>query len=140
MSFFSRIFDIESKVVKENKDDFEIQTIYDEILRRSFLRKGIENNFVTNDDENVFFKTLIMKLKESNLNPYNLYFELMSNKAFNVSYNGYPIGKIKLRGKKTYMQLLKGFYDNKGIKNKNVEEYIINISSWIKHINFCRKD
>lgn len=120
--------------------DEELQKIVVQILTKSITRKmGLGITFETSDDEDVFFRELVRHALDTRLNPNCFYFEPMSNKSFSVSYSGYPIGKIKLNGRKTYMQILKGLSGVKCFDDLSLEEYISHIPEWIKHIKYCLK-
>lgn len=119
----------------------QLQDIVVHILEKSITRKmGLNVIFETTNEEDAFFKELVKQSYEVKLNPLMFYFEPMSNKSFSVWYNSYPIGKIKLRGNKTYIQIFKGL---SGVKEENylsLEEYISHIPEWIKHIKYCLRN
>ena len=117
-----------------------LQKIVVQILTKSITRKmGIGVTFETTDEEDAFFRELVKQTIEAKLNPDLFYFEPMSDKSFSVQYQNYPIGKIKLTGRKTHMQILKGLYEIKSFDNLPLQEYILHIPEWIKHIQFCLK-
>lgn len=84
------------------------------------------------NDEEVFIKALLLKLHQNNLKPVSL--QRMSTKDISVNYSGYPIGKVKLQGKKTWMQILTGLHDHNKLENASLEEYIESIDLWITYI------
>ena len=102
--------------------------------------QGKQAAFETTNEEDAFFKELVKQTMEAELNPLLFYYEPMSNKSFSIQYNRYPIGKIKLKGRTTYMQILEGLTDVEEICNSSLEEYISHIPKWIKHIKFCLID
>jgi hypothetical protein len=121
-----------------NANDLRELTI--QILTRGVTRKlGYNISFETTNEEDLFFIELVKGILDSNLNPNLLYFEPMSNKGFSVSYSSYPIGKIKLRGRKSYIQVLKGLYSRKSFDDLSIQEYISHIPEWIKYIKYCIK-
>lgn len=121
--------------------DEDIQKTVIQILTQSVTRKmGIGISFQTNDTEDEFFRELVKKAIEVQLNPKLFCFEPMSNGSFSVSYGNYPIGKIKLNGSKTYMQVLKGLTGIKEFENLSLEECVSHIADWIRHIKYCLKD
>ncbi|MEH7342759.1 hypothetical protein V7122_02545 [Bacillus sp. JJ1532] len=85
------------------------------------------------DNEEIFIKNLLIKLNQSNEHG-ALKLRRMSDKAIDFSYNGFPIGRIKMHGNNTWMQILLSLYDFKQIENVSLEEYIENIDLWIKYI------
>lgn len=81
-------------------------------------------------DEELFFDKLLEK--STNLNGvFSL--ERLSNGTINVSYNRYPIGKIKLQGRKKYIMYLKNLYDPISVEGE-LEDLINQIDNWIKYI------
>lgn len=56
----------------------------------------------------------------------------MSNKALSVHSRHACIGKIKLQGRKTWMQYMVGLYDAEVAENKPLEEYIRLLKYWVK--------
>ncbi|WP_418302349.1 hypothetical protein [Lysinibacillus fusiformis] len=102
---------------------------YFEIVTRNLIESKYCD--ISNDEE-VFINYLLFKLQQSNLKSVNL--TRMSTKAISVSYNGYPIGKIKLQGKKTWMQILTSLYDHSTLENVLLEEYIDSVDLWIAYI------
>lgn len=127
-----KLFSIISNTkVPNNKQPYDdvISDEYFEIVTRNIVDSkycGISK------DEEIFIKYLLLKLNQNNLKSVSL--KRMSTKALDVSYNGYPIGKIKLQGKKTWMQILTSLYDQKKIDNTLLEEYINSIDLWITYI------
>lgn len=127
-----KLFSIISNTkVPSNKQPYDdvISDEYFEIVTRNIVDSkycGISK------DEEIFIKYLLLKLNQNNLKSVSL--KRMSTKALDVSYNGYPIGKIKLQGKKTWMQILTSLYDQKKIDNTLLEEYINSIDLWITYI------
>lgn len=111
------------------------------ILTRSFSRKkGTNASWETTDDENAFFRELIRQTEEAKLDPNSFYFEPMSDEGFSVRYASYPIGKIKLRGKTSYMQVLKGLSGVKDFDNLPLEACISHIPEWIRRIKYCLRN
>ncbi|MBD8037084.1 hypothetical protein H9635_10035 [Solibacillus sp. A46] len=84
-------------------------------------------------NEEDFIKHLLYKLNQNNLNKL-VKLNRMSNKTISFSYNSYPVGKIKLQGRKTWMQILTSPYDQERIEDASNHEYIEAIESWIDFI------
>lgn len=123
------------------KQDKKLQKIVIQILTESITEKmGFGVTFETSDEEDAFFRELVKCAICAKLNPNCFYFEPMSNRSFSVSYSGYPIGRIKLKGRKTYMQVLKGLSGVKEYHDLRLEEYVSYIPDWIKHIKYCLRD
>lgn len=121
-------------------ESISLQDVTIRILTRSITKKlGSGILFETTSEEDIFFAELVKQTYKAKLNPNLFYFEPMSNKSFSVSYKRYPIGKIKLNGRKTHMQILKGLQGVKRFDGLTLEEYISHIPDWIKHIKYCLK-
>ena len=119
----------------------KLQKTVTSILTGSISRKlGTGAKIEITDKENAFFKELVKQTEEAKLNPYSFYFEPMSDKSFSVRYGSYPIGKIKLNEKGSYIQVLKGLNGVKSFENLSLEEYLSYIPDWIRYIKFCLKD
>lgn len=87
------------------------------------------------ESEELFFNSLWNELGEQ-----NSFIELlrMSDGSISVQYKSYPIGKIRLQGKKHWMQILKSLYNNTTIQG-NVSLFIEHIPEWMKYIQkYCK--
>ncbi len=115
-----------------------LQNILINILTKSVKRKmGGGVAFETSDDEDKFFRKLILNALENNLEPKNFYFEPMSNKSFSIHYQDFPIGRIKLHGRKTYMQIINEPFGVNKLYDLSLDEYMTHIPEWIKYIEHC---
>lgn len=120
--------------------DEELQKIVVQILTRSVTRKmGLGVTFETTDNEDDFFRELVRQTVEAKLNPNLFYFEPMSNKSFSVYYQSYYIGKVKLRGKNQFIQVLgvRGAINSFSISAAN--DYQEVLLKWVKYIKHCIK-
>ena len=83
-----------------------------------------------NEQEQMFFDELMKALTDFSgvIRP-----QRMSNNALSVYYNSYPVGKIKLTGRKHWMQILKGLQTVKVIEGE-LDDFIQHIPEWIKYI------
>lgn len=88
--------------------------------------------FDINELEEQFFQELYNKVPMK-MNPLIHLFR-MSDGTLSVYYGTYPIGKIKLQGRKHWMQILKGLYTSKSIEG-NMNDFVSHIDDWIKYIN-----
>lgn len=133
---FKRIISIFSNAKDANSKqpyDGVVSNEYYEIVTRHIA--GSKYCSISNDEEK-FIKNLLLKLHQNNLKPVIL--ERMSTKTISVSFYNYPIGKIKLQGTKTWMQIL-SIHDQDKIENASLEEYIESIDLWIAHIKKINK-
>lgn len=90
-----------------------------------------------NEPEKLFISALASMLMHENIkNKINLI--RLANGTFNVNYGSHPIGKIKLTGHGTYMQIIRANscleYENLGL-----EDYIGHISKWLSYIKRLSK-
>lgn len=137
---FKRKTTIETNVeVKPQKSEDElIQELMTAILKKSFLEKfGKDAKYEVLESENIFFKELVKQVVAAKLPAKHLHFNLMSVKDYYVYYGTYPIGRIKLRGRKTHMQVSKGMFSIKLYENLTLEEYMSHIPDWIRYIKYC---
>lgn len=77
---------------------------------------------------------MILKSKSRNLK-YYFVLERKSDKAIAVFYKRIYVGRIKLQGRKTWMQILPNLYDVRKLENEELDTYIENIDLWIDYIN-----
>lgn len=124
ISIFSNAKDVNSK----QPYDGVLSNEYYDIVTRHIADSKYSS--ISNDEE-IFIKNLLLKLHQNNLKPPRL--ERMSTKAISISYYSYPIGKIKLQGTKTWMQILT-LSDQNNVENASLEEYIGLIDLWIAYI------
>lgn len=90
-----------------------------------------KKNFAVNELEEDFFEYLSSKLTKAENSKIKLI--RMSNGALCVEYSGYPIGRIKLQGRKNSMQVIKSsykFYDFEG----NVEDFKSKVNDWVEYL------
>lgn len=83
------------------------------------------------EDEKRFFDALEAALTAARKSP-AVQVTRMANKALSVrSRHGY-MGKIKLQGRKTWMQYMTGLYDTEVAENRPIEEYIKLLKYWVR--------
>lgn len=87
-------------------------------------------------EETIFLDALLEKSKHLK-GEYQL--SRLSNGTINVSYNGYPIGKIKLQGRTQTMTVLTNLYDSRSV-NGVLSDFIAEIDSWIRYISTFLSD
>lgn len=89
-----------------------------------------QKDYPVNEQEEQFFSELYNALA-----PYKFSITLvrMSNGVLAVNCNSYPVGKIKLQGRKHWMQVLKGLYTTKIIEG-NTENFIEHIPDWVNYM------
>lgn len=92
--------------------------------------------------------TLGMKMKEnifnvlgsklSDIEKKHISLKRLSNGSIETYYKTYPLGKIKLQGRKHSMQILKSLYDYDVIKG-NVNDFIDRIDDVLKYMRkYCK--
>ena len=84
--------------------------------------------YKVNADEDKFFEAVYKEIGEG------ICVVRMSDGTLDVSYHSYPIGKVKLQGRKHSMQILKGLNSIKSITG-SVEDFIPYIVEWKKYAN-----
>ena len=85
-----------------------------------------------NEDEELFFNALFNNVTD------DINLERLSDGTISVYYRTYPIGKIKLTGRKHKMQILKGLYGIRWIEG-NVNDFIPHIQDWVKYMKWVVK-
>ena len=92
--------------------------------------------YEVNTDEKLYFDNLFLKLTDAENKRIILY--RMSNGAIEPYFCSYPIGKIKLQGRKHYMQVFKSLYKVDVIEG-TVEDFIKKIDDVVLYIRkYCK--
>lgn len=114
---------------RENKYNYSV----DELLYERVLDdlKGSKYCGVSEEEEKFIHELLLRLSINKETKDIRLY--RMSNKAISVNYNMYPLGKIRLQGRKTWMQILIDLYDHETI-NGTLHDYLNGIDRWILYI------
>ncbi len=88
-------------------------------------------DYIINELEEHFFMAFYDELSVQQNSKINL--QRMSDGTLSVYYNSFPVGKIKLQGRKFYMQILKGVYTSKNIYG-TIDDLISHIPDWKRYI------
>lgn len=88
-------------------------------------------DYSINEKEELFFSALYKALTPTTNEKIHL--NRMSNGTLAVYFGSFPVGKIKLQGRKYWMQILKGLYTVKIIEG-DVDDFIEHISDWERYI------
>lgn len=83
-----------------------------------------------NVQEQIFFDEL---MKQLIMFKGTIRSERMSNNSLNVKYNSCQVGRIKLTGRKHWMQILKNMYDVEVIEGE-LDDFIQHIPEWVRYI------
>lgn len=118
-------------------DDRRLPALYDAMVDRIECDSKDLRNLPITDNEEQFFKALLMECDKIGMSRY-LKLQRLSNKSFNVWCNCY-VGKIKLQGRDTYMQYLNLRDSVYLAENNPLRDYIKLIKKWIKYIEHCNK-
>ncbi|WFD12249.1 hypothetical protein [Tepidibacter hydrothermalis] len=95
-------------------------------------RKNSKKEYEIIEEEAMFFDALLDKSEKEKLK--NLFqYRRTSNGTFNIIYSTYPVGKIKLQGRKHWMMIMKNLYDSKTIEG-TIDDYISEIDYIIVYI------
>lgn len=88
-----------------------------------------------NEQEKIFFDELMKALTDFKgvIRP-----QRMSDKSLSIFYGTYPVGKIKLTGKKHWMQILKGLQTHKTIEGE-IGDFIQHIPEWVRYIRYLER-
>lgn len=82
-------------------------------------------------EERTFFAAFEQALRAAK-KPVHYQCSRMSNKAISVKTSHAYLGKIKLQGKKTWMQYMTGLYDTETAENQTLDIYISLLKYWVK--------
>lgn len=126
---FSLLLKTKVKLPKRPYDGIISDFYYERVTRELLGSKYCE----ISDSEEVFIKYLLLKLHQNNQKGF-IQLTRMSSKAIDVSYNRYPIGKIKLQGNKTWMQILISLNEQDNLENESIESYVDAIDLWVAYI------
>lgn len=88
-------------------------------------------DYSVNEKEEQFFAALNNALPQT-INEH-IHLQRLSNGTLAVYFGSFPVGKIKLQGRKYWMQILKGMYTVKVIDG-DVEDFISHIPDWERYI------
>lgn len=135
MKLIKRIWELFPSETKEDKTINKqnmIEVRFESI--KANIDNGVNKAVEMSEDEEIFIKELIRRIDDEIGCEYNLYFNRLSNKTLNAWYNAYYLGKIRLQGKRTYMQNLHGLFGVDIIENCTLDEYLEHIDRWIEHI------
>ena len=83
------------------------------------------------EDEKRFLSALEAALMAARKSP-TVEVTRMSNKALSVRSRRAYLGKIKLQGRKTWMQYMTGLYNAEVAENLPLEEYIKLLKYWVR--------
>jgi len=113
------------KTPKEQKTDNEQFEI--------FIKSNSKKEYELLDIEEMFISELFNKMKAKNLNCALINFDRKADGTLNICYGMAQIGRIKLQGRKTRMQILNPV-DVKWFENESIEFYIEKLDIWIDYI------
>lgn len=128
------IFNLFNKdVIVEHKSPNEIDSNFKNSFKYPIRYNSTSpgKTFNINDFEKNFFNYLHSTLNKHENNKINLV--RVSNGELTVYYSTYPVGRIKLQGKKYYMQVLYDLYEHERIEG-NIDDFIPKIYIWVIYI------
>ena len=108
-----------------------------EHVQRNVVDKKHPYDTDIDENEKRFIAAMVMACDERNL-VRNLYFLRLANGDLEAWCNCF-VGRINLRGNRTYMQILLPDNGVDCIENKDLDLYIKAIQKWIKYIEFCNQ-
>lgn len=101
-------------------------------MKYEIITNETNNKYKINSDEELFFNSVYDEIGDY------IKLQRMSDGTLSVYYYTYPIGKIKLQGRKHKMQILKGLYGVKWIDG-DINDFIPHIIDWKKYIEWVIK-
>lgn len=117
---------------KKPKENTNKSKWEDEILEHLISSLASYQKYPVTEDEKLFLSVLSRKFVEANELKF-IKVHRMSTKAIDFNYNGFPIGKVKLQGRKTWMQIIEDLYEVKTLEG-STDAYLDGIDLWIEYI------
>lgn len=102
------------------------------------FKLGNHNIFDDNDlspEEIQFFQAFVKVAASRGYDPHLFRLNRLGDKTLNVRYIDYQIGRIKLSGRKTKMQILIYLDDLEWIEDKSIEYYIEQLPKWFDYLD-----
>lgn len=96
------------------------------------IHSNTSKAFQVNELEEEFFGELYSKLSDEQNR--KIILSRMSDGTLSVEYKRYPIGKVKLQGRKFWIQILKGLYGVKVFEG-DILTIRSHIEDWVKYLN-----
>ena len=118
---------VDNKPISDEEIPYLIHVGYEKALEHA---SGKTSPLRLNNEEQQFFDELEKSLSEIKR---NFTMERLSNGTINVYSNGYYVGKIKLTGRKRWMQILRGETQIKHIDGE-LNDFIQHIPDWVRYI------
>ena len=95
----------------------------------------MSKEFIWNEDEENYFQHFFSKLSDDEKNQIEL--KRLSTGSIEPYFKSYPLGKIKLQGRKHSMQILKSLYKFERLEG-DVNDFIERIDDVIKYMRkYC---
>lgn len=85
------------------------------------------------ESEYRFIKLLFTTFEQQGLDGF-IKLTRMSTKVLDFYYDGYPVGKVKLNGRKTWFFAMSNLYDQHRVENPQREDYEELINLWVLYI------
>lgn len=107
------------------------------IVKYQIIKNCSSNkDFLINAEEEMYFEKLYLKLTDCENKSIKLY--RMSNGAIETYFRNYPLGKLKLQGRKHWMQVYKSLYKVDVIEG-TVDDFIKKIDDVVLYIRkYCK--
>lgn len=125
-----------SKAFEPNIPEWAKDNYEKHMIKREEFLHGNHNIFKDNDlsaQETEFFNLVCDHVKNIGRNPALLKLNRLSDKTLNVQYVDMQIGRIKMQGRKTKMQILTK-NDVEWVEDKSLEIYIKLIEKWMQYL------
>lgn len=100
------------------------------------IKQNSSKSYDVNSDEELYFNTLYSKLTDFENKQIHLH--RLSNGSLETYFGTYPLGKVKLQGRKHYMQILKSLYKWESIEG-TIQDFLPRIDDVIKYLRkYCK--
>lgn len=107
------------------------------------FKTGSHDIFEDNDlslEETTFFKAFVNVASQRGYNPHLFRLNRLGNKILNVRYVNYQIGRIKLVGNKTKVQILTDLENVEWIEDRSLAYYIEQLPRWFDYLDLITDD
>jgi hypothetical protein len=106
---------------KKNKVDSDLEYVLSKIR---YNVNPPSKTYEITSDEMIVIEIIIDYIRKTKYDPKSLHLIRLSDGAFTVYLNTYYLGKIKLQGKKKFIQYMKTSYDTEVVYFDTVEEIL----------------
>lgn len=125
------------KLIKHSYQE-RLKKINKVIIEKENIYPANTNKYKLVSEEKFFLNNFLNQMITNKID-LNISTERRNNGEICVEYKGCPVGRIRLQGRKHYMQILRGMYGHKIIEG-NLEDFIQEIPAWIRYVKYLKRN